>query len=120
MPSNDHLHNDPIESKEYRKLVSDLKYIIEDARSKGIDLTRRMDTLVCATCGAYEEVTTRGHWLVVDPNGKSALIQQFLIIDWDQKVFQRKQVRYFKASYTFICPACGTYQSAVVRDRFPA
>lgn len=120
MSSNDQRNDDPIESKDYRKLVADLKCIIEDARSKGIDLTQRMDTLMCATCGAYEELTTRGHWLVVDPVKLTASLQQFLIIDFQQKSFERKQVRYFKTTYTFICPACGIYQNAVVRDRFPA
>lgn len=120
MSSNDHRNDDPIESKDYRKLVADLKCIIEDARSKGIDLTQRMDTLACTTCGAYEELTAHGHWLVVDPVKLTVSMQQFLIIDLQQKTFQRKQVRYFKTAYTFICPACGTYQNAVVRDRFPA
>ena len=112
--------DEPFESKEYRKLVADLKIIIDDAKSKGIDLTQRMDPLVCTTCGSYEEVTTRGHRLVVDPNRQMASMQQFLIIDCGQKTFQRKQVRYFKTTYTFICAVCGAYQNAVVRDRFPA
>lgn len=120
MSAHDHKNEDPIDAKEYRKLVADLKGIIEDAKSKGIDLTQRMDLLLCTTCNAYEELTTRGHWLVVDPIRQSASMQQFLIVDCEQKAFQRKQVRYFKTSYTFICPACGTYQNAVLRDRFPA
>lgn len=119
MPSQDHPLNDPSESKEYRKLVADLKVIIEDARSRGIDLTQRMDCLVCSTCGAYEEVTVRGHRLVVDPAQQTASMQQFLIVECQQKTFQRKQVRYFRTAYTYICSACGAYQNAVVRDRFP-
>jgi hypothetical protein len=111
-------HNDPFESEEYKKLVADLKGIIDDARSKGIDLTQRMDVLTCGTCDAYEEITTRGDRLVVDPAHRSAAHQQFVIIDSTQKTFQRKKIRYFKTTYTFICSACGAYQSAVVRDRF--
>ncbi len=112
--------DDSSESKEYKKLVADLKIIIDDAKSKGIDLTQRMDPLTCMTCGSYEEMTTRGHRLVVDPNRMTASMQQFVIIDCAQKTFQRKEVRYFKTNYTFICSACGAYQDAVVRDRFPA
>ncbi len=110
--------DEPSESKEYRKLVSDLKGIIDDARAKGIDLTQRMDTLNCTICGAYEELTTRGHRLVVEPQRQTASMQQFLIIDCAQKSFQRKQVRYFRTSYTFICSACGAYQNTVVKDQF--
>ncbi len=111
--------DEPSESKEYRKLVADLKGIIDEAKAKGIDLTQRMDALMCTTCGAYEEVTTQGHRLVVDINQQTASKQQFLIIDCTQKSFQRKQVRYFRTTYTFICSACGAYQNAVIRDRFP-
>lgn len=109
---------EPSESKEYRKLVSDLKVIINDAKARGIDLTQRMDSLLCATCGAYEEVTTRGHRLVIEPNRQLASMQQFVVIDCVQKTFQRKQVRYFKTTYSFICSACGTYQNSVFRDQF--
>lgn len=112
--------DEPSESKEYRKLVSDLKGIIDDARAKGIDLTQRMDTLSCGICGAYEELTTRGHRLVVEPNRQYVSMQEFLIIDCTQKTFQRKKVRYFRTAYTYICCACGTYQNTVVRDQFPA
>ena len=111
-------HNDPFESEEYKKLVADLKGIIEDAKAKGIDLTQRMDVLSCAACDAYEEITTRGDRLVVDPAHCLAAHQQFLIVDSIQKTFQRKKIRYFKTTYTFICSSCGAYQSAVVRDRF--
>jgi hypothetical protein len=111
-------HNDPFESEEYKKLVSDLKGIIDDAKAKGIDLTQRMDVLSCGACDAYEEITTRGDRLVVDPTHCTAAHQQFLIVDSAQKTFQRKKIRYFKTTYTFICSSCGAYQSAVVRDRF--
>jgi transcription elongation factor Elf1 len=112
--------DEPSESKEYRKLVSDLKGIIDDARAKGIDLTQRMDTLTCSICGAYEELTTRGHRLVVEPQRQYASMNQFLIIDCSQKTFQRKQVRYFRTTYTFICSACGAYQNTIVKDQFPS
>lgn len=111
--------DEPSESKEYRKLVSDLKGIIDDARAKGIDLTQRMDSLNCNVCGAYEEVTSRGHRLVVEPNRQDVSMQEFIIIDCSQKTFQRKKIRYFRTSYTYICSSCGTYQNAVVRDQFP-
>lgn len=112
--------DEPSESKEYRKLVSELKGIIDDAKAKGIDLTQRMDTLNCSVCGAYEELTTRGHRLVVEPERQFASMDQFLIIECVQKTFQRKQVRYFRITYTYICSACGAYQSTIVKDRFPS
>jgi hypothetical protein len=110
--------NDPYESEEYKKLVADLKVIIDDARAKGIDLTQRMDVLTCGTCDSYEEITGRGDRIVVDPMHRTAALQQFLIIDSVQKSLQRKKVRYFKTTYTFICSSCGAYQTAVIRDRF--
>jgi hypothetical protein len=116
--SNKNRQNDPFESEEYKKLVADLKVIIDDAKAKGIDLTQRMDVLTCGTCDSYEEITSRGDRIVVDPMHHTAAHQQFLIVDSEQKTFQRKKIRYFKTTYTFICSACGTYQSAVVRDRF--
>jgi hypothetical protein len=111
-------HNDPFESEEYKKLVADLRVIIDDAKSKGIDLTQRMDVLTCSTCDAYEEITARGDRIVVDPMHRTAAYQQFLIVDSAQKTLQRKKIRYFKTTYTFICSSCGAYQTAVVRDRF--
>lgn len=118
MSSKSNRQNDPFESEEYKKLVADLKGIIIDAKSRGIDLTQRVDTLECSSCDAYEEITTRGHRVVIDPEGQNAMHQQFLIIDSLQKSTLRKKVRYFKTTYTFICSACGAYQNAVVRDRF--
>jgi hypothetical protein len=110
--------NDPFESEEYKKLVADLKVIIDDARAKGIDLTQRMDVLTCSTCDAYEEITSRGDRIVVDPMHRTVAYQQFVIVDSQQKTFQRKKIRYFKTTYTFICSSCGAYQNAVIRDRF--
>ena len=112
--------DEPFESEEYKKLVADLKGIIDEAKAKGIDLTQRIDTLACSACDAYEEVTSRGHRIVVDPHRQITTLQQFLVVDSNQKTFQRKQVRYFRTAYTFICSACGAYQNTIVRDRFPS
>lgn len=106
------------DAPDYRRLVENLRQIIDEAAAKGIDLRKRQDLLVCQACGAYENVLAEGQQVVCEAAGKIISNKEFILIDCKERVTYRKNITYCKMTYEFVCPICGAQQRAVIRDCF--
>ncbi len=109
---------DPFKTPQYKKLVADLKKIIEDAKAQGVDIGGRDDLLTCRACGAYEDVTYEGRWIVKEKGNTPTLHERFIILGSKERRTRRHNTAYFKTTYTFICPVCGLQQEEIVRNQF--
>ncbi len=110
--------DDPFDTPEYRQLVANIKKIINEAAAKGVDITQRDDLLSCRYCGAYENVTFEGEWIICDQSSKRLERGKFILVDSRQRSYHRGGVSYYKTTYNFICSVCGAQQEQIVRDRF--
>ena len=118
MPNRKKRKDDPSDTPEYRKLVENLRKIIDDAAGQGVDLRKRDDTLTCRACGAYENVLFSGQWVVCDRGDNVISDKEFIIIDRKERSTHRKKMTYYKSTYEFICPICGAQQVEIVRESF--
>ena len=72
-------HDDFSKNEEYKRLIDDLKEIIEDAGAEGVDFSERFDVLECRGCGAYEDFL-EGQWAVYDRDGEQTEQERFIVI----------------------------------------
>lgn len=102
----------------YQKLLGELKALIEQTEAEDLDLSERGHLLTCSECGAYEDVTPAEDFVVYDTNDTLLSYKEFIIIDGKQRIFEKKKPFQAVTTYTFICPSCGAYQSAIIREKY--
>lgn len=110
-------HDDFSKDEEYRKLLNNLKEIIEDAKAKGVDFSERADVLECRDCGAYEDFL-EGERAVYDDEGEQTEHKMFIVIDVKERTYTKGDVFNSLMTYDFICPVCGMWQTAIERHEF--
>jgi len=111
-------HENLSKEEQYQRLINDLKSIIEDAKAKGIDLFERIDDLQCNGCGAYEDIAPKGYRAVYNEYEEMTEHEAFIIIDAKERTFQKGDACHCLVTYTYICPVCGLYQTAIMQDEF--
>ncbi|MCK5013998.1 MAG: hypothetical protein KAS66_09270 [Candidatus Omnitrophica bacterium] len=104
------------DTPEYRKLVGDIRKIIDEAAARGVDITKRSDILSCCHCGAYEDETYEGERIICSRRDQRMREGEFILIDRRERSYHRGAITYYKTTYEFICTACGTQQEEIVRD----
>jgi len=103
----------PSPEAEYKKLVDDIRKIIDEAKTGGCEFQDRLDLLGCRYCHAIEYITAdKGKRQILDENGRYLHDGQFLVISSRKRRYKSRQ-GYDTLNYTFICSECGTYQKAV-------
>jgi len=117
-PENNNSREGLSKEEQYRRLVNDLKAIIEDAKSKGIDLLERVDYLQCGSCRAYEDIAPEGYRAVYERDAEITEYEVFIIVDAKERTYQRGNTCHCLTTYTYICPVCGLYQTAIVQNKF--
>ncbi len=110
--------NDPTKKEHYQRLLNELRAMIEETQAVELDLSERAHLLTCSDCGAYEDVTEDDTLVVYDQEETALDYPEFIVIDGKQRVFEKKKPIQYLTTYTFICPACGMYQTAIIREKF--
>lgn len=110
--------DDISKTPEYQKLLVDIEKIIQEAAAQGVDITQRDEILSCRACGAYEDVTIKGEWIICERSGKRLEAEKFIPIDSRERVYHRGRTTHCKMTYDFVCTVCGARQEQVFRDRF--
>lgn len=98
-------------------MLADISKIIDEARAKGADFSRREYLLACANCGVYEDEESSGRRVVKHKETGAVSFEPFIIIDEKTKSFRRNHAWYYKIEYTFICSVCGVMQKEIIRDK---
>jgi hypothetical protein len=101
----------------YQQLLNTLKALIEDSDAKTVDLSLR-DELSCGGCGAYEDFSLTGQKKVFDEEENPTEHEMFILIDAKQRNYHRGKRNHTLITYTFLCPLCGLYQTAIVQDEW--
>lgn len=114
-----HPSDDSSKQQQYQRLLQELKTMIEETQAEDLDLSERPHLLACSDCGAYEDVTAADDVMVYNREEEPLSDRQFLIIDGKQRIFDKRPPIQQITTYTFICPVCGMYQSAIIREKFP-
>jgi hypothetical protein len=109
---------DSSKRQQYQRLLQELKTMIEETQAQDLDLSDRPHLLTCSGCGAYEDVTAAEDLVVYSQDGEPLPYPDFLLIDGKQRILDKRQPIQHLTTYTFICPACGMYQSAIIREKF--
>ena len=108
--------DDKSKEEQYERLISDLKSLLEDHHAVSIDLLTRVHDLECHHCGADEELAPEGCCAVFTQEGEITDQEMFIIIDARQRTYYKEKHRHCFATYTFICPVCGVYQTSIQQD----
>ncbi len=87
----------------YQKLIEDIKAMIEDRCAVKLDISERNDPLSCAACGAGRSGRPG--------NGADA----WIIIDARQREYLSRGRRCRLKTYSFICLACGCWQTGIFK-----
>jgi hypothetical protein len=101
--------------EQYKKLLHELKALIEDTHAQDVDLFDRKDLLSCFGCGAYEEMDSSRERRVYGTDDEVSEHEAFIIIEGKERVYANNKKAYRLITYTFICSACGLYQTAILR-----
>ena len=99
-------------------LLNDFKQYINDGGTAAPGINRVKKALRCRSCGLYEREHKGIQGLFMPAARHPSVHDEFIMIDEDEKSISRNNVTYFKKTVVFICPACGTYQSAIRQIRF--
>jgi hypothetical protein len=110
--------DDASQKKQYQRLLNELRAMIEATPAVTLDLSQREHLLSCSDCGAFEDLTEAEDLVVYDEGEEPLPYPEFLIIDGKQRVFEQKKPIQHLTTYTFICPACGMYQTTIIREKF--
>ena len=102
----------------YLRLMNVLKSMIEEAKANGISFNERMDTLTCLDCGCYEKFDDNDKIVVCGVNGFVVENEKFIVIDQSEKTYRRNSIIHYKVTYSFICTACGLYQTQILKEKF--
>ncbi len=113
-----HFSDESLKKEQYQRLLSELKAMIEEGEATDVDLCDREHLLTCSECGTYEDVTADETVVVYDRDEEILPYTGFIIIDGKQRVFEKKKPIQYLTTYTFICPACGMYQTTIIREKF--
>ena len=109
--------DDSVKKEQYQRLLSELRSMIEEAQAVEVDLSERAHLLTCSDCGAYEDISPDEELLVYNQEEEALPYSEFIVIDGKQRVFEKKDPIQYLTSYQFICPACGMYQTAIIREK---
>ena len=110
--------NDPSKKQHYQRLLNELRAMIEEAPGIDLKLDDRSHLLTCSDCGAFEDVTEAEDFVVYDQDEEVLPYPEFIIIDGKQRIFEKRKPIQHLTTYTFICPACGMYQTTIIREKF--
>jgi hypothetical protein len=110
--------DDSMKKEQYQRLLNELKTMIEQSQAAEVNLSERAHLLTCSDCGAYEDINEDEQLLVYDQEEEITLHSEFIIIDGKQRIYEKKQQHQYLTTYTFICPVCGVYQTAIIREKF--
>lgn len=110
--------DDSLKKEQYQRLLSELRAMIEEGQATDVDLAERAHLLTCSDCGAYEDVTADETLVVYNQTDEILSYSEFIVIDGKQRVFEKKKPVQYLTTYTFICPACGMYQTTIIREKF--
>ncbi|MCD4779902.1 MAG: hypothetical protein K8S27_05050 [Candidatus Omnitrophica bacterium] len=102
----------------FQKLLRNLKAIIEEAKKKGVELDKRYDLLSCDCCGGFEDIEDDDNIKVFDDEDYVISEDPFIIIDRKEATYRREKSFCIKTTYTYICTACGAYQTQSIREQF--
>lgn len=110
--------DNPSKKQQYQHLLNELRAMIEEAPATDLDLSGRTHLLTCSECGAFEDITEAEDLVVYDQEEEILPYAEFIMIDGKQRIFEKKKPVQHLTTYTFICPACGLYQTTIIREKF--
>lgn len=108
---------DSPKKEQYRRLLSELKSMIEQTEATELNLDERRHLLTCSDCEAYEDIDEGDELVVYGQDEELLPFTEFILIEGKQRIFEKKKPLQYLTTYTFICPACGVYQSAIIREK---
>jgi len=112
-----HPADESSKKEHYQRLLNELKSMIEQTESRPINLDERGHLLTCSECGAFEDVTDAEEFVVLSREEEPLPYTEFIMIDGKERIFEKKKPHQCLTTYTFICPACGAYQTAIIREK---
>ena len=104
--------------EQLQRLLNELRSMIDDPQAEEVDIAEREHLLSCAECAAYEDLTESDELVFYGEDGEIRPDTSFMLIDAKGRLCTTEKMSHYLTSYTFICPLCGLYQTAIIREQF--